>query len=376
MAECPKSQEEGGTGIITLYLYEASRIVLEQDGQGNQTAWNVYGTNLIMRKAGADALTYMYNGHADVTALLDSNGNLVATYYYDAFGNILEKTGTADNCILYGGYQYDEERGFTISNGNSGASKRNTGSNNSSSGSNSAVPTSQNVFVIQPNTTLAEIAKSGIWRHYDPSAEGFYKAQQMFLLWYWGTDTINRIGDGYSVNNAGWLVVAMDGKQGKGADLSKLTVQEMDNWYNEVNRAAFGVTSVAVMAYSAYTIYTVEKNATYSNITKQATINANSKEVVLGKYSEGGVSYVKVAQERGAPYFQIDNWDDVVTKVGEKNIWSINETFIQQQANANKTLILSHDPTQATGYYANEVNLLKGMGYSFIQEGSVWRAFK
>ena len=344
-------------GVITLYLYEASRVVLEQDGQGNQTAWNVYGTNLIMRKVGADTLTYMYNGHADVTALLDSNGNLMATYYYDAFGNILEKTGTAENSILYGGYQYDEETGLYYLNArmydpvtarflqqdtnkgyyndplslnlytychneplmysdptghreiigtsveretemerkqslymmnkgrkaiapgfkeyekaqieaeqkaaaasaNSGASKRNTGSNNSSSGSNSAAPTSQNVFVIQPNTTLAEIAKSGIWRHYDPSAEGFYKAQQMFLLWYWGTDTINRIGDGYSVNNAGWLVVAMDGKQGKGADLSKLTVQEMDNWYNEVNRVAFGVTAVAVMTYGVYATYAAEK---------------------------------------------------------------------------------------------------------------------
>lgn len=50
--------------------------------------------------AGADTLTYMYNGYADVTALLDNNGNLVATYYYDASGNILEKTGTAENSIL------------------------------------------------------------------------------------------------------------------------------------------------------------------------------------------------------------------------------------------------------------------------------------
>jgi hypothetical protein len=31
----------------------------------------------------------MYNGHADVTALLNTAGNVVATYYYDAFGNIL-----------------------------------------------------------------------------------------------------------------------------------------------------------------------------------------------------------------------------------------------------------------------------------------------
>ncbi|OQB24676.1 MAG: tRNA(Glu)-specific nuclease WapA precursor [Firmicutes bacterium ADurb.Bin182] len=94
------------------YLYEYQRVVLEQDAFGDQKAWNVYGINLISRQVDELTLTYMYNGHADVTALLDSNGNLVATYYYDAFGNILEKTGTVDNNILYGGYQYDEETGL------------------------------------------------------------------------------------------------------------------------------------------------------------------------------------------------------------------------------------------------------------------------
>jgi RHS repeat-associated protein len=54
----------------------------------------------------------MYNGHADVTALLDTAGNVVATYYYDAFGNILAQTGTVNNSILYTGYQYDKETGL------------------------------------------------------------------------------------------------------------------------------------------------------------------------------------------------------------------------------------------------------------------------
>ena len=99
-------------GELTKYLYEGSRVVLELDALGNQRARNIYGTNLISRLVGNQLLTYMYNGHADVTALLDTNGNLVATYCYDAFGNILEKTGTADNSILYGGYQYDEETGL------------------------------------------------------------------------------------------------------------------------------------------------------------------------------------------------------------------------------------------------------------------------
>lgn len=58
---------------------------------GEPDGVNVCGTNLIMRKMDVDTLPDIYKGHADVTALLDSSGNLVATYYYDAVGNILEK---------------------------------------------------------------------------------------------------------------------------------------------------------------------------------------------------------------------------------------------------------------------------------------------
>jgi RHS repeat-associated protein len=92
--------------------------VLEENASGDQTGRNVYGINLLTRQAKDDTdtpaytLTYMYNGHADVTALLDTAGNVVATYYYDAFGNILAQTGTVNNSILYTGYQYDKETGL------------------------------------------------------------------------------------------------------------------------------------------------------------------------------------------------------------------------------------------------------------------------
>lgn len=54
----------------------------------------------------------MYNGHADVTLLSNSSGEIVAKYYYDAFGKIIESSGSADNPIRYAGYQYDEETGL------------------------------------------------------------------------------------------------------------------------------------------------------------------------------------------------------------------------------------------------------------------------
>ncbi len=51
---------------------------------------------------------YLYNGHADLTALMGENGNIMASYRYDAFGNIIEHTGIDSN-ITYAGYQYEKE---------------------------------------------------------------------------------------------------------------------------------------------------------------------------------------------------------------------------------------------------------------------------
>ncbi len=54
----------------------------------------------------------MYNGHRDVVALINEAGQIEATYYYDAFGNIEEETGNKNNKILYRGYEYDKETGL------------------------------------------------------------------------------------------------------------------------------------------------------------------------------------------------------------------------------------------------------------------------
>jgi RHS repeat-associated protein len=102
----------------TRYLYEYDKVVLETDGSNNQTDVQVYGTNLLYRSttgeagSGAQSYYYLYNAHGDVTSLLDMSGNIAVSYDYDAFGNIIGQTGTADNPIRYAGYQYDEESGL------------------------------------------------------------------------------------------------------------------------------------------------------------------------------------------------------------------------------------------------------------------------
>ncbi|MBP2000771.1 RHS repeat-associated protein [Paenibacillus shirakamiensis] len=96
-------------GTVNQYVYEYDKVVLETDGSGKQTAFNLYGTNLLTRKVGTDKYSYLYNGHADVTALVNDSGEIKASYYYDAFGNITDSTGNVNNSVRYSGYEYDEE---------------------------------------------------------------------------------------------------------------------------------------------------------------------------------------------------------------------------------------------------------------------------
>ncbi|MGH7980279.1 MAG: RHS repeat-associated core domain-containing protein, partial [Limisphaerales bacterium] len=50
--------------------------------------------------------------HGNVRFLMDTNGNITDTYTYDAFGNLLNSTGSTPNDYLYCGLQYDTVSGL------------------------------------------------------------------------------------------------------------------------------------------------------------------------------------------------------------------------------------------------------------------------
>ena len=106
-----KGSSEAPITNTTRYLYEVDKVVLEVDGTNQEIAKNTYGTNLLSREMADATVYYMYNGHGDVTMLLSDNGDLVASYYYDIWGNIIDKTESemVSNPYRYAGYQYDEE---------------------------------------------------------------------------------------------------------------------------------------------------------------------------------------------------------------------------------------------------------------------------
>jgi RHS repeat-associated protein len=65
-----------------------------------------------MREGGADYY-YLYDGKGNVTALTDSSGTVVATYSYDPFGVLMEKTGTLDQPFRFSTKRYDEDTGLS-----------------------------------------------------------------------------------------------------------------------------------------------------------------------------------------------------------------------------------------------------------------------
>jgi RHS repeat-associated protein len=96
-------------GDMTISFYEYDDVILEINQTTNaQTAVNVYGNGLISRNGSY----FMYNGHGDVTAVLDGSSNILASYYYDAFGVHTSAAGVANNPYRYSGYMFDEETGL------------------------------------------------------------------------------------------------------------------------------------------------------------------------------------------------------------------------------------------------------------------------
>lgn len=96
----------------TKYLYDGAQVALEVDADTEEATLNIHGHALVGRKTGDERFNYLYNGHGDVTKIIGSNSAIMGSYYYDAFGNLLEDESAVDNSYKYAGYQHDEENGL------------------------------------------------------------------------------------------------------------------------------------------------------------------------------------------------------------------------------------------------------------------------
>ena len=93
-------------GCSTKYfVYNGMNIVYEYSESVADGVTYFYGLN---RTHNSNGEIYVYNAHGDVVQLVKDN-SVVASYTYDAFGNLTSQIGESDNPFLYCGEYFDAE---------------------------------------------------------------------------------------------------------------------------------------------------------------------------------------------------------------------------------------------------------------------------
>lgn len=97
------------------YIYDGEDILLEYDGANVLQARYTHGPGIdepIAVTKGGSTFFYHQDGLGTVTELTDSTGSTAKSYAYDAYGTIVEQTGTLDQPYTYTGREFDSESGL------------------------------------------------------------------------------------------------------------------------------------------------------------------------------------------------------------------------------------------------------------------------
>ncbi|MGJ8678302.1 MAG: RHS repeat-associated core domain-containing protein [Akkermansiaceae bacterium] len=91
-----------------------AQVAEERDGSGFLTRVNHYGHDLVSTSFITEGYQryYQYDGLGSVRALSDDNGDVTDEYTYDAFGILIDTTGTTANQYRYTGEQWDADLGM------------------------------------------------------------------------------------------------------------------------------------------------------------------------------------------------------------------------------------------------------------------------
>ena len=102
--------------LTTRYLVDENtdyaQVLEERDSTGSLRARYVYGHDLLSQTRDSVVSYYHPDGLGSPRTLTDSAQTVTNTYTYDAFGNLLDKTGVTVNEYLYTGEFFDANIGF------------------------------------------------------------------------------------------------------------------------------------------------------------------------------------------------------------------------------------------------------------------------
>ena len=108
-----KKSTNGYKAIVTNYLYDRQKVILETDGNDKLKTRYVKGINYIASiSAGNKTSYFLFNGHGDVVQTVDKDGEVLNNYDYDIWGNPTLTVETAECAIRYAGEFYDSETGL------------------------------------------------------------------------------------------------------------------------------------------------------------------------------------------------------------------------------------------------------------------------
>jgi RHS repeat-associated protein len=116
------NSEESAGGMVseTRFIRAGFLPIQERDGNNAVTREYTWGLNkgggiggLLNLNQGGQNYSYMYDGKGNVMGLIDSAEAVQASYRYDVFGNLKEKTGTLDQPFQFSTKRYDELTGLS-----------------------------------------------------------------------------------------------------------------------------------------------------------------------------------------------------------------------------------------------------------------------
>ena len=89
-----------------------SRVLEEKNKNNNLTATYTYGHELISQNRATSVSFYNRDGLGSTTSLTNASQTVTDTYSYDAFGNLINSTGTTKNNYLFVGEEKDNTTGY------------------------------------------------------------------------------------------------------------------------------------------------------------------------------------------------------------------------------------------------------------------------
>ena len=304
----------------------------------------------------------------DISRIYDSEGNVVGEYLYDAWGNLLNADSLTEiakqNPFRYRGYYFDSETGLYYVSSRYYDPQVGRFINVDDTGYLGADGSvlSYNLFAYCMNDPVNRVDDGGNWSIWATIgvAVGAAICVAAISILTCGVGTATLAGAIAVGASKGALIGAAIGTA-IGAGIGYAATGTL-NGTLEGAAIGFGAGATIGTAIGGK----IGKGSWYQSMASEFT-NVGANEVVLGRSG----NYEAVAQSRGSTYFHTTDtrWDEVrdMVGVGNKGMWNINKTFLDQQISAGSTFALANNPVTSGGYYfKKEVAYLASKGISML----------